>query len=109
MRELTKEHIGKRLLVKEDSYYGEVREAGVLEVSPSNSYIKIQFVRNDNSTYTNWVKKDEYILVEELNSVMDNVTEAVERFENFKKSLNKKKGKNKSYWEKDNVLPKPYQ
>lgn len=105
MAQITKQHIGKRLLVKEDSYYGEVREAGVLEISPSNNYIKIQFVRSDNSTYTDWVKKDEYILVEELGSVMDNLTEAVERFEKSKK----KKGKNKSYWEKDNTLPKPYQ
>jgi len=106
MTELTHKHIGKRLLIKRDSlYYKEPVEAGIMEISPSGNYLKIQISRPDHTVYTEWVEKGTYVLIEELGSVMDNLTEAVERFEKSKK----KKGKNKSYWEKDNTLPKPYQ
>lgn len=110
MKELTKAHIGKRILIKRDApYYTDPVEAGIMEISPSGNYLKIQFSRSDHTVYTEWVEKGTYVLIEELGSVMDSLTDAVEKFENFKKSLNKKKGKNKSYWEKDNTLPKPYQ
>ncbi len=100
MENLTDKHVGRRLLIKRDSLYADVQEAGVMEVSPSGKYIKIQFVRADNSVYYDWVKQDEYVLVEELGSVMDKITEAVERFERSKidgKTIKNKKAARKHF------------
>ena len=77
---LKKEHIGQRLLVKEDRYMAEPVEAGLLEVSPSGKYIKIQFVRSDNTTYNEWVEVFEYELVEVLGSKMDQISDVIEDF-----------------------------
>lgn len=64
---ITKEHLGKRLLIKKSTaYYIEPTEANLLEVSPSGDYLKIEFVRSDNTTYIDWVNVHNYQLVEEL-------------------------------------------
>ena len=92
MTELTHKHIGKRLLIKKDSLYDkEPVEAGVMEISPSGNYLKIQISRTDHTVYTTWVEKGTYILVEELGSVMDSITDAVEKFERFERSRKTKK------------------
>jgi hypothetical protein len=96
MENLTDKHVGRRLLIKANHTWGKIEEAGVMEVSPSGKYIKIQFIRTDNSAYYDWVKQDEYVLVEELGSVMNKITEAVERFERLKldgKTIKNKKTK----------------
>lgn len=92
MKELTKQHIGKRLLIKRDSLYcNEPVEAGVMEISPSGNYLKIQISRTDYSVHTEWFEKGTYVLVEELGSCMDNITDAVEKFERFERSRKSKK------------------
>ena len=64
---ITKEYLGKRLLIKKSTaYYVEPTEANLLEVSPSGDYLKIEFVRSDNTTYTDWVNVHNYQLVEDL-------------------------------------------
>lgn len=64
---ITKEYLGKRLLIKKSTaYYVEPTEASLLEVSPSGDYLKIEFVRSDNTTYTDWVNVHNYQLVEDL-------------------------------------------
>lgn len=64
---ITKEYLGKRLLIKKSTaYYIEPTEANLLEVSPSGDYLKIEFVRNDSTTYTDWVNVHNYQLVEDL-------------------------------------------
>lgn len=77
---LKKEHIGKRFLIKKNRYMAEPVEAGLLEVSPSGKYLKIQFVRSDNTTYSDWVEASEYELVEVLGSKMDEISDMVEDF-----------------------------
>lgn len=86
---LKKEHIGQRLLVKEDRYMAEPVEAGLLEVSPSGKYLKIQFVRSDNTTYNDWVEASEYELVEVLGSKMDQISDVIEEF--YKEQEDKRK------------------
>ena len=64
---ITKEHLGKRLLIKKSTaYYIEPTEANLLEVSPSGDYLKIEFIRSDSTTYIDWVNVHNYQLVEEL-------------------------------------------
>ena len=87
---LKKEHIGHRLLVKEDRYMADPVEAGLLEVSPSGKYLKIQFVRSDNTTYNDWVEASEYELVEVLGSKMDDISNMVEEFYNKQEKDRKK-------------------
>jgi hypothetical protein len=79
---LTKDLIGKRILVKEynSSYWTNPTEAGVFEVSPSGEYCKIQIRRQDDTTFTKWCNVNDYILVEELPSVIDKVSDVVEKF-----------------------------
>lgn len=86
---IKKEHIGRRLLIKEDRYMAEPVEAGILEVSPSGKYLKIQFVRSDNTTYNDWVEASEYELVEVLGSKMDEISDMIEDF--YKEREEKKK------------------
>lgn len=86
---IKKEHIGRRLLIKEDRYMAEPVEAGILEVSPSGKYLKIQFVRSDNTTYNDWVEASEYELVEVLGSKMDEISDMIEDF--YKEQEEKKK------------------
>lgn len=76
---ITKEHLGKRLLIKEDRYLScyEVWEAGIMEISPSGKNIKIQFVKNDGTTFTDWVKEGEYVIVEVLASKAEQIADAV--------------------------------
>lgn len=78
--EIKKEHIGQRLLIKEDRYMAEPVEAGLMEVSPSGKYLKIQFVRSDNTTYHDWVEASEYELVEVLGSKMDQISDVIEEY-----------------------------
>ena len=87
---LKKEHIGHRLLVKEDRYMAEPVEAGLLEVSPSGKYLKIQFVRSDNTTYNDWVEASEYELIEVLGSKMDEISGMIEDFYNEQEDKRKK-------------------
>ena len=64
---ITKEYLGKRLLIKKNvGYYSDPTEASLLEVSPSGDYLKIEFVRSDDTTYTDWVNVHNYQLVEDL-------------------------------------------
>lgn len=80
---LTKDLIGKRILVKEynSSYWTNPVEAGVFEVSPSGEYCKIQIRRQDDTTYTKWCNVTDYILVEELPSVMDKIADEWKKWE----------------------------
>lgn len=64
---ITKEYLGKRLLVRKSiTYYVDPTEVSLLEVSPSGDYLKLEFVRADSTTYTDWVSVDSYYLVEDL-------------------------------------------
>ena len=64
---ITKQHLGKRLLVKKRvAYFTDPCEVVVLEVSPSGHYVKMQFVRADDTTYTDWVMTENYDLTEVL-------------------------------------------
>lgn len=64
---ITKEYLGKRLLVRKSiTYYVDPTEVSLLEVSPSGDYLKLEFVRSDSTTYTDWVNVDSYYLVEDL-------------------------------------------
>lgn len=79
---ITKEHLGKRLLIRKNvGYYAEPVEAGLMEVSPSGDYLKIQFVKCDNTTYTDWVSVDRYNLIEVLASKADQIADIVRDFE----------------------------
>lgn len=92
---IKKEHIGKRILIKEDRYMADPVEAGLLEVSPSGKYLKIQFVRSDNTTYNEWVESSEYELVEVLGSKMDQISDVIEEF--YKEQEDKKKKSEDEY------------
>ena len=64
---ITKEYLGKRLLVRKSiTYYMDPTEVSLLEVSPSGDYLKLEFVRADSTTYADWVSVDSYYLVEDL-------------------------------------------
>ena len=52
----------------------------IAEISPSEKYFKIQFVRCDNTTYTDWVEADDYELLEVLGSKMAQISDMVEEF-----------------------------
>ena len=65
MREINwKELVGKRILYQSRYQYFSISEATVLEISPSGEYIKLEVVRSDDSTYTEWVDKYEIKLIE---------------------------------------------
>lgn len=79
---ITKEHLGKRLLIRKSvGYYADPVEAGLMEVSPSGDYLKIQFVKCDNTTYTDWVNVHNYQLVEVLASKADQIADIYKEFE----------------------------
>lgn len=85
---ITKEHLGKRLLVKKNvGYYSEPIEAGLMEVSPSGDYLKIQFVRADSTTYTDWVSVHNYQLVEVLASKAEQIADIVKKFKDQSDSV----------------------
>lgn len=80
-RPLSKEYIGKRLLISNYSVScSDPTEAGILEVSPSGEYVKIQIRKVDNTTYTKWCHAHDYVILEELGSVMDQISDVVEKF-----------------------------
>jgi hypothetical protein len=80
-RPLSKKYIGKRLLISNYSVScSDPTEAGILEVSPSGEYAKIQIKKVDNTTYTKWCHTHDYVVLEELGSVMDKVGDVVEQF-----------------------------
>ena len=80
---LTKDLIGKRILIKDYglSYIQDLTEAGILEVSPSGQYCKIQIRKRDNTTFTKWCNVTQYIFIEELPSVMDKITDEFLKWE----------------------------
>ena len=78
---ITKQHLGKRLLVKKRvAYYTDPCEVGLLEVSPSGHYVKIQFVRADDTTYTDWVLTENYDLIEVLASKAEQISDIAKEF-----------------------------
>jgi|688.fasta_scaffold804081_2 hypothetical protein len=80
-RPLSKEYIGKRLLISDYSVScSDPTEAGILEVSPSGEYAKVQIKKVDNTTYTKWCHVTDYVVLEELESVMDQISDVVEKF-----------------------------
>lgn len=97
---ITKEHLGKRLLIRKNvGYYAEPIEANLLEVSPSGDYLKLEFVRSDNTTYTDWVNVHNYQLVEDLGYKLyksNSVTVTDEQYEKeSRNALEKELKKNK--------------
>jgi len=80
-RPLSEKHIGKRLLISNYSVScSDPTEAGILEVSPSGEYAKIQIRKVDNTTYTKWCHVHDYVVLEELGSVMNKISDVVEKF-----------------------------
>jgi hypothetical protein len=65
---LSKEHIGKRLLVSSYSIslMTDPIEAKVYEVSPSGMYARIEIKRADKTSYTKWCYVNDYVVLEEL-------------------------------------------
>lgn len=64
---IDKTHIGKRLLVRKGySYSTEPQEVRVLEISPSQTYVKLKHIRNDESDYNIWTSIFDYDVVEDL-------------------------------------------
>jgi hypothetical protein len=80
-RPLSEKYIGKRLLISNYSVScSDPTEAGILEVSPSGEYAKIQIKKADSTSYTKWCHVHDYVVLEELGSVMDKVSDVVEQF-----------------------------
>jgi hypothetical protein len=81
-RSITKKHEGKRILIKKAYASFEVPiEVGVFEISPSGLYVKLQFVRGDNTSYTAWHDYDEYEVLEILPSKMEGISKLVDDWE----------------------------
>ena len=90
-RPLSEKYIGKRLLISNYSVScSDLTEAGILEVSPSGEYVKIQIRKVDNTTYTKWCHAHDYVVLEELGSVMDKIGDAVEQFNKDLKETERK-------------------
>jgi hypothetical protein len=102
-KSITKKHEGKRLLVKKAySSYEDPKEVGVFEISPSGSYVKLQFIRNDNTSYTKWCEHDEYDVLEVLPSKAEQISDIVEK---FNKDLKEKEEKAKKEFNKLSTIP----
>jgi len=102
-RPLSKEYIGKRLLISDYSVTcSELIEAGILEVSPSGEYAKIQIRKVDNTTYTKWCHTHDYVVLEELGSVMDQISDVVEK---FNKDLKETERKAREEFHKHSTVP----
>jgi len=99
-RPLSEKYIGKRLLISNYSVScSDLTEAGVLEVSPSGEYAKIQIKRVDNTTYTKWCHVHDYVVLEELGSVLDPVVEK------FNKDLRETERKAREEFHKHSTSP----
>jgi len=67
---LSEKYIGKRLLISNYSVScSDPTEAGILEVSPSGEYAKIQIKKADSTSYTKWCHVHDYVVLEELGLV----------------------------------------
>lgn len=70
MKPITTQHLGKRLLVKENycSQYAQLQEARILEFSKSADYMKIKLTLGGGRDYVYWCETTKYGIVEELES-----------------------------------------
>jgi hypothetical protein len=100
-KSITKKHEGKRLLIRRAyTSFEDPIEVGVFEISPSGSYVKLQFIRDDNTSYVSWYEHDKFEVLEVLPSKMDQLSDIVER---FNKDLREKEKKAKKEFDKYSV------
>ena len=102
---ITKDHLNKRLLIKEavGSYWCKPTEVMVLEASPSKEHFKLEIKRSDNTSYTQWCHKDDYKVVEDLGPALDQVVSGV--VEKFNKDLRETERKAREEFHKHSTSP----
>lgn len=62
---ITEDHVGKRLLIKQEGTFSEVQEATIVEIAPKSKHVKVNVV----GYASKWYRKDYWEIVDVLSDL----------------------------------------